>query len=147
MIQIIRPNNVQQELPECLTLWFCIGCGAMGNTELCLASCDFRKLVIVSAAIYADLLEMTEHLDDEVERLGKLVRQIASLTPDESGWETTYYRLQRRAREALRTCDAKLMTPLDDSDAAIERMIVWRCATCGQVEAPQECLAVCRTEV
>ncbi len=146
MTSLAEVNEAQSEvppLPECLTLWFCIGCGAMGNAEPCSGSCNFRKIDIVSAAKYADLLETLEQLGDEVERSRVLVHEVASLTTDPRDWESACKSLGGRARAVLSASHAAAATPPDAADIAAERMTIWRCATCGQVEAPQECLGIC----
>jgi hypothetical protein len=59
-MQVSESNRLELEtsqLPESLVLSRCIGCGAMGNSEPCAGACAYRKLAIVSADEYAELLE------------------------------------------------------------------------------------------
>ncbi len=127
------------QLPECLTLWRCIGCGSMGNAAECLGACDFRKLDVVSAQEHADLLERLAAITDHVEGLTAIAREIAALAEPARDFERGYRELQTRAREILRsTVVAEI-----NADAESDRSVVWLCACCGQVEAPQPCLGVC----
>ncbi len=137
-----RPEP-ESQLPDCMTLWRCIGCGAMGNSEPCAGKCDYRKLQVVSAEQYADLLEQFSTIADRTEILTALVNEIAALGEGERDHERAYRRLQSRVRKILRTAQsgeaaaAVAITPDDEFST------VWLCATCGQVEAPQPCLGVC----
>ena len=40
------------DLPDCLTLWRCIGCGAMGNAAECTGDCDFQRRFVVDAEVH-----------------------------------------------------------------------------------------------
>jgi hypothetical protein len=142
------PDNDQFELeggqlPDCLTLWRCIGCGAMGNSEPCTGTCAFRKLEIASADEYAELLEGFATIAEQAERLAVVVQEIAVLGGSSNDHEHDYRSLQIRARETLRLVQQGessrklIVTPAD------EYATVWLCGTCGQIEAPQSCLGVC----
>ncbi|MBV1708169.1 MAG: hypothetical protein KGQ37_13305 [Hyphomicrobiales bacterium] len=126
-------------LPDCLTLWFCIGCGAMGNNEPCQGACNFQRLEIVSAAEYARALEQQDEALSEVAAWTSVLAPLASLPADDHDWESAYRALQARASAALKSAGA----PLAQGDITDARAEVWLCATCGQVEAPQECLGIC----
>ncbi len=133
----------EHSLPDCLTLWFCIGCGAMGNAEPCQGACNFRRLEIVSAAEFADGLEQLALVQSEVASWTGVVQLFAILPADGDDWESRYCALQDRANAALKSAKAAVElvpTPAELTDARAE---VWRCTTCGQVEAPQECLGIC----
>ncbi len=132
-----------RRLPECLILWRCIGCGAMGNSEPCAGACKFRKLEIVSAAEYAELLENFDAIKEQADRLAAVVREIAALGDEQSDYERVYRKLQLRAREILRSADYDETSRQDTVDPEFEPATVWLCATCGQVEAPQSCLGIC----
>jgi hypothetical protein len=129
--------------PECLVLWRCIGCGAMGNEEPCAGSCKFRKLEIVGAAEYAELVENFDAIKEQAKRLQAMVGEIAGLGEEQSDHENAYRELQTHAREFLRSSDRDELSGQDKIGQEFEPATVWLCATCGQVEAPQSCLGVC----
>lgn len=129
-------------LPDCLTLWRCIGCGAMGNAEPCVAKCDFRKLEIVGAQEYAQLLEAFITTREQATPLAAVVDAMARLDARHGNAEAAYRSLQLQARDAL-TAAAPILNAPTQEDADIGQVMAWLCATCGQVEAPQNCLGVC----
>jgi hypothetical protein len=131
------------QLPECLTLWRCIGCGAMGNSEPCTGTCEFRKLEVVSADEYAELLENFATATEQTGILAAVVQEIAVLGESQSDHERDYRRLQIRAREILRLAGHGELSRQIVVTPADEYATVWLCGTCGQVEAPQSCLGVC----
>lgn len=131
------------QLPECLTLWRCIGCGAMGNSEPCAGTCEFRRLEIVSADEYAELLESFTTVTEQAETLAVVAQEIAALVGNSSDHERVYRRLQIRAREILRLAQRGELSRQLVVTPADEYATVWLCGTCGQVEAPQSCLGVC----
>lgn len=90
---------------DSLVLWRCVGCGAMGNNQPCSGACAFRKLAVVSADEYAELLESLFAIKDEAERLEAVVGKIAGLRDVQDNFEPAYARLQRVARECLRSAD------------------------------------------
>jgi hypothetical protein len=130
-------------LPESLLLWSCIGCGAMGNSQPCVGICDYRKLEIVSAEEYADAFEMVSELMDQIEQLTAMAQLIASVSGDRSNSESTYRSLQARARDLLRSLDTRKMQKYAVIISTADRALIWLCATCGQIEAPQQCLGIC----
>jgi hypothetical protein len=131
--------EAEQDWPQCLTLWQCIGCGAMGSADECRGTCAFRKLELVTAQQHADLLENYLAATEQTGRLRTLVREIAAGSENGAHFERAYPGLQKRARELLQ------LVRQDEIHAARadERATVWLCTSCGQVEAPQECLGVC----
>lgn len=131
------------ELPDCLTLWRCIGCGAMGSVELCTGSCAYQKLDVVGAEDHADLLEHFATIVGQAHRLEPAVRQIAALEEEHPNCERAYRSLQKSARTLIRSLDHGAISAQNKKVPDDERATVWSCATCGQVEAPQPCLGVC----
>jgi hypothetical protein len=130
----------EQDGPQCLTLWQCIGCGSMGNAESCEGTCNFAKLELVTAQQHAYLLDQCLAVTDQTEQFKTLVREIAAQTENGDHFERAYRSLQLRARRLLhhvRKDENPRAAPAD------ERATIWLCASCGQVEAPQECLGVC----
>jgi hypothetical protein len=131
------------QLPECLTLWRCIGCGAMGNAEQCTGACAYQKLYVVSAEEHAELLENFAAIKRQEQCLEAVVQDIAALTEERSHPESAYRDLQTSARTLFRSLDHEALSSQNLSVPDDERAIVWSCATCGQVEAPQPCLGIC----
>lgn len=138
-------GSAPQEAPlaESLLLWSCIGCGAMGNSKPCLGTCDYRKLEVVGVEEHADALDMVFELMDQVERLTAMAQLIASANGDLSDVESAYRLLQTRARVTLRSIDMSKMQKCVEIISTADRASVWLCATCGQIEAPQQCLGIC----
>jgi hypothetical protein len=69
--------------------WQCVGCGRIEASQTCIGICEDRQVELVYAADY--------------ERAAQLVRALATITPREGEWESTYRALQARARELLKT--------------------------------------------
>jgi len=115
----------------------------MGNSEPCTGACAYRKLEIVGADDYADLLETFAAIQDRAERLEAVVREIIALRPEHCGFDDAYRSLQLQAREILRSADFGELSRQIAVERDCEPATVWLCATCGQVEAPQSCLGVC----
>jgi hypothetical protein len=130
-------------LPDCLTLWRCIGCGAMGSVEQCTGSCAYQKLDVVGAEDHADFLEHFGAINVQARRLEPVVRQIAALGEEHPDHERAYRSLQKSARTLIRSLDHRAISARNAMVPEDERATVWWCATCGQVEAPQSCLGIC----
>ncbi|MCW2285140.1 hypothetical protein M2323_002940 [Rhodoblastus acidophilus] len=121
------------EYPETLALWRCIGCGAMGNAAECAGSCAFAKSFVVEAARYADLLEHFDALRARVEALRSWALDLCAT----EGF-SALAGLRSGAKTLLAPVAAPPLFAGDEEGAEI-----WRCATCGQVEAFRDCLGVC----
>jgi hypothetical protein len=135
-----EPCEMASEIPfptEYFALWRCIGCGAMGNSKPCTGTCDYRKLQLVRSAEYAGLLEEATVVVEQVKSLLAVVERIADLPREGEEMTSSYRFLQNRARDLLRG-----LVPAQNTPPA-ERALVWRCSTCDQIEAPQECLEIC----
>lgn len=125
--------------PRVHALYRCVGCGAMGVERDCLGPCDFRKLVVVEAQAYADLWQAREDALALIEAIGPVLTQLAGLRDGEA-LRLVHPQAQGAARAALRAA------PPPEASAFAQEVDVftlWRCAVCGQAEAPQECLGVC----
>lgn len=131
------------ELPDCLTLWRCIGCGAMGSVEQCTGSCAYQKLDVVGAQDHGDFLAHFGAINDQARRLESVVRQIAALGEEHPDQERAYRSLQMSARTLIQSLDHRAISARNAMVPEGERATVWWCATCGQVEAPQPCLGIC----
>jgi hypothetical protein len=124
---------------EYFAVWRCIGCGAMGNSKPCTGTCDHRKLELVRSTEYAELYEEATAVVEQVKGLLAVVEHIAALPREGEEMTSSYRFLQNRARDVVRDLVPAQNTPLP----AAERSLVWRCSTCDQIEAPQECLEIC----
>lgn len=125
--------------PRTYALFRCIGCGAMGFEQECTGDCDFRKLVVVEAELYADLWETRENAQVLLAAYRETVDRIATL-PDGNALRTAYPELQSQARAVLREAPKLAPVVVTPED---ERFTLWRCTGCGQAEAPRECIDVC----
>jgi hypothetical protein len=132
--------EVDETAPETLTLWQCVGCGAMGNAKECVAACDFRRYFVVNAASHADLLEYWLSLSEYIEALRGLAREIVAEAETPERFERALERLRLRARDLLAQAPPEQAPPAVPPD---ERAEIWLCAACGVVEAPRDCLGIC----
>lgn len=135
----------------------CIGCGAMREFERCEDGCNEERLELVAA----DALEALEAVERSCRARINLglppLRQLQtciykdiwmSLSGEDiwmsvsgGGWREAYIAAARAARRALHDVAAAGAWPVDVTSP--ERISVWRCARCGAVDAPQECLGIC----
>lgn len=127
------------QLPDALTMWTCIGCGAKGNFNECTGACAYRKLEVIEAGEYADLLERLDTVLEHADSLRRVVELVASFGRDEGDAEESYRSYRQQARAALRSFQPRE----HDGAATAEYSTIWRCASCGQIEAPQQCIGVC----
>lgn len=126
--------------PRCHALFRCVGCGAMGAERDCVDRCDFRRLVVVEAPTYADLWAAREAAQERLDAWRAILTRLAQI-PDGAALRAAYPEMRSQALAALRAIqDAATAADAGEDD---ERFTLWRCATCGQSEAPQECLGVC----
>lgn len=134
----MNESRADEAEPRALALWRCIACGAMGRLADCTGQCAFRQIEVVEGQAYADLFEAREEAEATLAAGGPLLARLAATGADGAGLEAAYGALREEARALLRAHGvAASAEPTDD------RPPVWLCETCGQVEAPQECLGVC----
>ncbi len=126
--------------PECLTLWRCIGCGAMGNAKECQGTCDFKRDFVVDAASHADLLEFFLSLSDHNEALHLLARDVVAETAAAERFERALAGLRARAKRLLAEALGEEPPQAVPPD---ERAEIWLCVSCDMVEAPRDCLGIC----
>lgn len=131
-------------LPDTLELWSCVGCGAMGTFSVCTGACKFAKTEIVAAESYAELLELSLFMREPEQKLGVVFRRLARVVEGgRSDFETLHREIQTEARDALATLSetSRAISTVVLADVASSE--VWLCKTCGQVDAPQQCLGIC----
>jgi len=78
-----------------VTVWQCVGCGKIEAPQPCIGVCRDRQTELVYSSDY-------EALQAQAEVLSAIAREIATITPRDGEWESSYRALQKRAREALR---------------------------------------------
>jgi hypothetical protein len=121
------------EPPERVTLAVCIACGALGTADACTGECADHRIELVRGGDF-DMLQETAAW---AERLAELVEEVAAAAPPDGDWERAWQGWERSARDLLAAAPAGAALEPD------ERVGAWWCATCGRIEAPQECLGVC----
>ena len=131
----------QQNGPQSLPLWRCIGCGSMGNFEACVGTCAFTRVVVVSAERHAELLDYFLTLDERLATLRVMAREAVETCAAVEGFAAGYEHLRSEAKKLLQSTPGALDPPL--RAAQDERNEIWLCASCGQVEALHECLGIC----
>jgi hypothetical protein len=132
--------EVDETSPDALTLWCCVGCGAMGNARDCVAACAFKRAFVVDAASHADLLEYFLNLREYNEALRELARELAMETATPESFERALPDLRLRGKNLL------ARAPREKAPQAVpedERAEIWLCGACGMVEAPRDCLGIC----
>jgi hypothetical protein len=132
--------EIDETTPETLTLWRCIGCGAMGNAKDCVAACDFKRAFVVDAASHADLLEYFFNLSEYNEALRGFAGDLVAETATPEGFERALETLRLRAKSLLAHAPREKAAPAVPDD---ERAEIWRCSACGMVEALRDCLGIC----
>ena len=81
-------------MTERLQAWQCIGCGKIDAPQPCIGICQDRKVELVYADEYDQLLARTQEAQ-------ALLRMLAQTTPRAGEWERSYRLLQERARRLL----------------------------------------------
>jgi hypothetical protein len=81
-----------------IKVWQCIGCGRIDDPQPCVGICRDEKREYVPAPDH-DAAIAKVHAD--LDKLRRIVRELAGTTPRAGEWETNYRELQRRARLAL----------------------------------------------
>lgn len=132
---------IEPDWPQCLTLWQCVGCGSMGNSEPCLGTCDFKRLMVVGVEDHAELLDYFLTISERLDLLRALASNVAAASESAELFAGALEELRQSARNLLHEVPEELDPP--PAVAPDERAEVWLCASCGQVEAPRDCLGIC----
>jgi hypothetical protein len=127
-------------LPDRVTVLTCIGCGAMGREERCERGCSERKLPLVPADDYNELLAKAGAAQARAARLAPVVRSFAEADAEPAGAREALSTMRDSARQALH--DAGPGEPPNEW-ASPDAVIGWWCERCGNVDMPQPCLGVC----
>ena len=81
--------------------WQCIGCGKIEAPQNCIGVCQDRRVDLVYADQLTDALADNTALQQRLQALESLVRQLALTTPRADGWERSYRAFQQRAQALL----------------------------------------------
>ncbi|HXS53103.1 MAG TPA: hypothetical protein VN782_11265 [Usitatibacter sp.] len=81
-----------------IQVWQCVGCGRIDLPRPCVGICRDEKKAYVTAE---DHDAVVAQLQAETEKLRRLVREIAGVTPRAGEFERGYRALQERARRLL----------------------------------------------
>ena len=121
----------------------CIGCGAMYEFEQCEGGCDEQHLELVAAGDL-DLLEALEQLmQARTDAALPVVSDLVGLHPSgDDEYRRAYEEVAQSARRVLQDAPPPEAWPTAAAEAS-SSIEVWRCARCGAVDAPQECLGIC----
>jgi hypothetical protein len=87
-----------QEPASVATVWWCPNCGGIDAPQPCLAICVWRPVEWVSKPVYerARARALSEH--EAEQRLRRLLRRLAAITPRPERWELGWRALQQQAR-------------------------------------------------
>ena len=97
----MQPRAKDFSNPDTIKGWRCIGCGRVEAPANCVGICQDRKVELVDAWDYA---EVVVALDDATERIAALesaLAKLAHVTPREGTWKASYLALQAHARKVL----------------------------------------------
>ncbi|MCC7483399.1 MAG: hypothetical protein IT529_00285 [Burkholderiales bacterium] len=86
---------------ERVQAWQCIGCGKIEAPRPCIGVCQDRKIELVHADRYDEVLGQLKRARQAAQAAITLVRRLARTTPREGEWEHSYRALQQQARDLL----------------------------------------------
>jgi hypothetical protein len=107
----------------------------------CEQGCREERLDLVGADSFDELAAESARSRAAVGEFRPIAEALAQREPPGDGWETTYRRLQRAARDALRLHPEAEREPEADEPAC--QVTAWSCPRCGGLEAPEPCLGIC----
>jgi len=81
--------------------WQCIGCGKVEAPQPCLGVCQDRKIELVGAEAYQDVLSELERAQQRIDALRMLLVRLTRAKPRKEGWSASWKQLQQQARMAL----------------------------------------------
>jgi len=87
--------------PTTIKAWQCIGCGRLEAPANCIGVCEDRKVEIISAWDYAEVVLAFEEANERIAALESLVGRLAHITPHEGAWKDSYVALQVQARKLI----------------------------------------------
>lgn len=93
--------------PDTIKGWQCIGCGRVEAPANCVGICQDRKVELVGAWDYAEVVVALEEANKRIAALESALGRLAHVTPREGTWKESYLALQRHARKLLEGRDAE----------------------------------------
>jgi hypothetical protein len=100
-----RHNAKDFSTPETIKAWQCIGCGRLDAPANCVGICQDRKVELVGAWDYAEVVVALEEANDRIAVLESAVGRLAHVTPREGTWKDSYLAMQAHARNLLERRD------------------------------------------
>ena len=99
-----RPASDERALAEpaaTATTWWCPDCGGIDAPQPCLGICIWRPTEWVDRAAYERERDRALTVDQAEQRLRRLLRRSASVTPRPQHWDRGWHTLRQEARRAL----------------------------------------------
>ena len=87
--------------PDTIKAWQCIGCGRLEAPANCVGICQDRKVELVGAWDYAEVVVALEAASERIAALEAVLKRLAHVTPREATWKDSYLALQAQARKLL----------------------------------------------
>ena len=100
-----RHNARDFSTPETIKAWQCIGCGRLDAPANCVGICQDRKVELVGAWDYAEVVFALEEANERIAVLESAVGRLAHVTPREGTWKDSYLAMQAHARKLLERRD------------------------------------------
>jgi hypothetical protein len=87
--------------PDTIKGWQCIGCGRVEAPANCVGICQDRKVELVGAWDYAEVVVALEEANERIAALESVLGRLAHVAPREGTWKESYLALQMLARKLL----------------------------------------------
>jgi|GEM_PF-946440 len=87
--------------PVRIAAWRCIGCGKIEAPKPCIGVCSDRKVELVEAETYEQVLRRLEQAQAEYEAAVAFIRVLAHSRPHGGRWEESYRQLREQARRIV----------------------------------------------
>ena len=87
--------------PETIKAWQCIGCGRLEAPANCVGICQDRKVELVGAWDYAEVVVALEGANERIAELESVLKRLVHITPREGTWKDSYLAMQAHARKIL----------------------------------------------
>jgi len=94
-------RQMDYSTPDTIKAWQCIGCGRVDAPANCIGICEDRKVELISAWDYAEVVLALEEANARIAALESALGRLAHVTPREGTWKESYLALQVQARKLL----------------------------------------------
>ena len=98
---MIRHDAKEFSTPATIKAWQCIGCGRVDAPANCVGICEDRKVELVSAWDYAEVVAALDEANERIAALESVIGRLAHVTPRDGAWKDSYLALQAHARRLL----------------------------------------------